>query len=128
MKTMLASGRIPATRWIFDCSPTDYSALRSHHEDDSAILARQLLPMTDVMHPYGPAHEYWDGPLGDFWVVLSADYYATVAVDPEGGEAAWAVYDWGTDDCVDRGKGRVATGAVEEVAFLAGRALSEALS
>ena len=128
MRTTLAAGRIPATAWIFDCSPTHPGCLKHHHEDDARMMGRSLLPVIDTMHPYGPVHTYWDGPVGDFWVILDRDHYITIAVDPETGDAAWAVYDWGTDDCWDRGKGRVQDSSPQAIAFLAGRAIGEALS
>jgi hypothetical protein len=128
MRTMLAAGRVPATRWIFDCSPTDLKAVRGHHEKDAEILSRNYKPVFDSRYPYAPPETRWEGIPGDFWVILDADHYITIAVDPETGDAAWAVYEWGTDDCVDRSTGRVQDESVESVAFLAGRALGEALS
>ena len=128
MRTMLTAGRVPATRWIYDCSPTHVGCLRAHQEDDAAILARNLRQVSDSHYPYAPRETYWEGIPGDFWVIIDRDHYATIAVDPETGDAAWAVYEWGTDDCWDRGAGRVQDDSVESIAFLAGRAMREALS
>ena len=130
MRTMLTAGRIPATRWIYDCSPTHVACLRGHQEDDARIMSLNLRQVSDSYQPYAPRATYWEGIPGDFWVVLAhtGDHYITIAVDPPTGEAAWAVYEWGTDDCWDRGTGRVQHESLESIAFLAGRALGESLS